>query len=264
MIVYYAVGGGLGHLTRARRVLDALGLRDDARIVTASAYARDARVTAGIPIVEVPPQLEHDVAAHREWMAELEAERLLVDAFPGGIQGELCGLGAPMDLVARLLRWDEYRRAVPDPLPCFGTTYVIEELAPQQDAFVRAHSERVVGLDLADGRAAAPLAPRDAPYWLIVHSGPEDEVRELIAYTGELHPPSLVLVATQCDVPLPQGFERVDAYPASTLYPHAGRIITAAGFNVMLETEPWRDKHAVVPFPRRFDDQYLRAARRRP
>jgi len=31
----------------------------------------------------------------------------------------------------------------------------------------------------------------------------------------------------------------------------------------MLETEAWRDKHSVVPFPRKFDDQFLRAARRK-
>ena len=28
VILYYALGGGLGHLTRARKVLEALGLRD--------------------------------------------------------------------------------------------------------------------------------------------------------------------------------------------------------------------------------------------
>lgn len=263
MIFYYAVGGGLGHLTRARRVLETLELRDDVSIVTASPYARDPRVTGGVRIVEVPHHLEHDVEAHRRWMAELDADRLIVDAFPGGIQGELCGLAVPMDLVARLLRWSEYRRVVPGELPRFETTYVIEELTPELDAFVCTHSTHVVPLGLGGKWAGEPVASPGDPYWLIVHSGPEEEVRELIAYTAELQPSARVLVATQCDVPLEDGFERVDAYPASALYPNAERIITAAGFNVMLETEPWRDKHAVVPFPRRFDDQYLRASRRR-
>lgn len=267
MILYYALGGGLGHLTRGRRVLEALAL--DATILTASPYARDPRVTGGIPIVEVPAHLEHDLEAHRGWMRALDAERLIVDTFPGGIQGELCGLEMPMDLVARLLRWDEYRRAVPDELPSFETTWIVEKLTPDHDAFVRANSRRVVSLGaraFSPQRAGSPRPLQS--FWLIVHSGPEDEVRELIAYTSELRAladnvPERILVATQCDTALAEGFERIDAYPIADLYPQAARIISAAGFNVMLETEPWRHKHDVVPFARRYDDQYERAARRR-
>jgi len=268
MILYYALGGGLGHLTRGRRVLELLGLAGDAAIVTASPYARDARVTGGIPIVEVPPHLEHAVEEHRAWMRALDAERLIVDTFPGGIQGELCGLEMPMDLVARLLRWDEYRRAVPGELPSFETTWVVEALAPDHDAFVRANSRRVVSLECGGNASAFRSARQYEKFWLIVHSGPEDEVRELIAYASELRAladdaPERILVATRCDTPFPSGFERIDAYPIADLYPRAARIISAAGFNVMLETEPWRHKHDVVPFARRYDDQYERAARRR-
>jgi hypothetical protein len=104
--------------------------------------------------------------------------------------------------------------------------------------------------------------------WLIVHSGPEDEVRELVAYAEELcrienEPPRRILVATRCDLELPGGYERIDAYPVDHLYPHAAKIISAAGFNVMLETAPWRDKHHVLPFARKFDDQFFRAAARK-
>ena len=267
MILYYAVGGGLGHLTRGRRVLELLGLAGDAAIVTASPYARDARVTGGIPIIEVPPHLEHALDEHRAWMRGLAADSLLVDTFPGGIHGELCGFDVPMHLVARMLRWDEYRRAVPDQLPSFETTWIVEELEPDHDAFVRENSRVIVPLDL---RCATPSPAADGrdPFWLIVHSGPEDEVGELIAYTSELRAmaidrPERILVATRCSNPLPEGFERIDVYPAAAFFARAERIISAAGFNVMLETEPWRDKHDVVPFGRRFDDQYRRAARRR-
>ncbi len=60
-----------------------------------------------------------------------------------------------------------------------------------------------------------------------------------------------------------QGKIKAELYPAAQLFPAASRIISAAGFNVMLETEAWRAKHDVVPFARKFDDQYRRAARRR-
>jgi hypothetical protein len=262
MILYYALGGGLGHLTRGRRVLETLGLTAQAAFVTASPYAKDPRVTGGIPVIDVPKELEHTPAAHHTWirgiLREHRTERLLVDTFPGGIQGELCGLDIEMDLVARILRWDEYRRVVPGELPTFDTTWLAE------DAEVRTTTRRTVPLDLAP--APSPAIESD-DYWLIVHSGPEDEVRELVAYAAELrtlaHNPAPVRVATRTPIPLPPGFALIDEYPASRLYPAAARIITAAGFNTILETAPWRSKHHAVPFARRFDDQYLRAARAR-
>jgi hypothetical protein len=228
MIVYYAVGGGLGHLVRAQRVLEKLGLHD-AVIVTASPHAE--RVCRSF--LRVPPELEHDRLAHRDWLRGLGAERLIADAFPGGIQGELCGLDLPVDYVARLLRWDAYRAAVPFELPRIGTTYVVEELT-------HAPFGTVVPLDLS-----LPHVPvvEEEPYWVVVHSGPGEEVRELVAYARELGAPRQLLVA--------------HTVPAAHLFP------AAAKFNVMLETEQWRAKHAVVPFARRFDDQYVRAARRR-
>jgi hypothetical protein len=269
MILYYAVGGGLGHLTRGRRVLEALGLQERAAFVTASPYARDERVTGGIPVIEVPPQLERAPAEHRTWLRNLirerQPERLIADAFPAGIQGELSGLPIAMDHVARILRLDEYRRAVTDEMPRFGTTWMVEELAPDHEAFVRAQSERVVALDLTP---VPPVHVAAESFWLVVHSGPDEEVSELVEYAANLRdlavdPPARIVVATRCNVPLPAGFELTGEYPVTHLFPSAARIISAAGFNVMCETAGWAAKHHVVPFARRFDDQYLRAARRR-
>ncbi|HET8775320.1 MAG TPA: hypothetical protein VFP80_16085, partial [Thermoanaerobaculia bacterium] len=126
MIHYYALGGGLGHLTRGRRVLEALGL--EATFLTASAYASDPRVTGGFPVIQVPPDLSS------EWLRSIVRERLIVDTFPCGIQGELAGLDVPMDLVARRLRWDEYRRAVPHPVPRFDRVWLMEDLEPAHEA----------------------------------------------------------------------------------------------------------------------------------
>jgi len=250
MIAYYAVGGGLGHMTRARRVLDALGI-DDA-VIVASAKP-DARVTGRYPVVDS--------------LRSLRPDRIIADAFPLGLFGELANIDVPMDYVARLLRWDEYRRCVPAPLPRFGTMYVVEEITHSVPC------DRVVTWNagvLAGWTGGVPPPRRDGaapavettalPYWLIVHSGPEHEVRELIAYAEDLqkieNDKSEIVVVSQCGIGL-------DIVPASALFAAAKRIISAAGFNVMLETEPYRDKHHVVPMPRRFDDQFARAARRR-
>lgn len=227
MILYYAVGGGLGHLARARRVLTRLGLRDRAVILTA---VEEPRITDGIP-----------TATSADFLAY---ERIIVDAFPCGLLGELQDIDVPMDYVARLLQWDAYTSATGAVMPHFETTYLVEPVTHALD------SDRVVELDLSE----PPFEAEEEDFWLVAHSGDDDEVRHLADYAHEL-----------------QQIEGIDApiiiarrtFPLAPLLARASRIVSAAGFNIMLETEPWRQKHHVVPLPRRFDDQFTRAARRR-
>ncbi|MEO8362368.1 MAG: hypothetical protein ABI672_20240 [Vicinamibacteria bacterium] len=248
MTLYYAVGGGLGHQARAQRVLRALGL-DHAEIMTSA---------------DLPADLEGDREAHRRWLEpRTRGRHVIVDAFPAGIQGELSGIeGATFDHVARLLRWKSYREAVPFDPPYFATTYVVEGLDGEHEAMIRANSERVVTLALSPPLPSEPEVSLAAPYSLIVHSGPTPEVEELVAYARELGDHAFHVV-TRCDVALPEGFHRLTTDRPFDYFERAERLVTAAGFNVMLETEPWRHKRHIVPFPRRYDDQFLRAARAR-
>lgn len=267
MILYYAIGSGLGHLTRGRRVLEALALAQAATFVTASPYAEDVRVTGGIPVIRRAATSGARPRCASRLVRRGCARRQTPDRRYVSLRdsGEVGGLDVPMDLVARLLRWNEYRRVVPDGIPCFDTVWRIEELTPEHEVALQAQARRILPLDLG----ASPIpAAEPGNYWVVVHSGPEAEVRELVEYAEELravavNPPERVVVASPCPVPLPSGFVSRDVYPAAQLFPGAARIISAAGFNVMLETEPWRAKHVVLPFARKFDDQYRRAARRR-
>ncbi|MDA0183149.1 hypothetical protein OJ997_22760 [Solirubrobacter phytolaccae] len=238
MILYYALGGGLGHLTRARKVL---GDREDAVLLTASGHARDPRVTAGRPVIPVPRRLGHERAAFRGWiealLADLQPDELLVDAFPGGVLGELCGLELPSArLIARRLRWDVYAQRLDGPLPRYATVHQLEELGYDPPGPVEP-------LTLPHAPPGEPLASQ--PHTLVVHAGPDHELQQLLALaegnTVVVHP------------------RHHDVYPAEPHLAHAERIITGAGFNAMHETEPYRDRHTAVAFPRQLDDQHARA-----
>ena len=171
-------------------------------------------------------------------------ERIIVDAFPCGILGELRDIDIPMDYVARLLQWDAYAAATGAVMPHFETTYVVEPLTHAVD------SNRIIELDLRE----PPCEAAEEDFWLVAHSGSDDEVQHLAAHAREL-----------------QQIEGIDApiviarrtFPLAPMLARAARIVSAAGFNIMLETEAWARKHEVVPLPRRFDDQFTRAARRR-
>jgi len=164
VILYYAIGGGLGHLVRARAVLHTLGVSDRAAVVTASRFAADRRVVDDVPVIRVPEALDGDRAALWRWLADLVAglrpERLVVDAFPAGVLGELRAPGVPIDHVARLVRWSRYARRLDRPLPRIDTTFVVEPLRGDQRSALVAASARMVPLALVD----PPAPARDPRY----------------------------------------------------------------------------------------------------
>ena len=280
MILVYAEGGGLGHLTRLRALVHTLGLVDPVTVISSSPAAADPRVAGGLDVLTMPFRRE-DVAARRAWLARTVAElapaRLVVDAFPAGLSGELDAAvvgSIPCDHVARLLRWPAYRRVLPADPVRFRTTYRLEDLDPDHAGHLAATSERVVPLDLVDPPGAAvvprwPGASDDRPRWLVAHSGPAAEVAELLAYARDLaavegvRPDLVVASPAGAAPPAAPDLVAVDHYPVWPLFPMADRVITAAGYNVVRQLTDHPDRHTVVPMPRRFDDQFERARRLR-
>jgi hypothetical protein len=210
-------------------VLDALEL--DAVILTASPFGGDKRITGPHRALKVPRRLGHDRDAFRAWLKPLlrDAGEILVDTFPGGILGELCGLTLPRaTLIARRLRWDVYEQRLDGPLPHYDVTYEVEPLGVGEP------------LELPQSPIGVPLT--DEPHWVVVHAGPQHEVDALIEHAREA--PKLIVA---------------DIYPVAPHLAHAERVITAGGFNAVHENARWRERHTIVPFPRALDDQFARA-----
>lgn len=281
MILYYALGGGLGHLTRARAVAHTLGLAD-LTLLAASPHAANRRVGGALPVIAAPPALAADRAAWRDWLAalldRLAPAALYLDAFPVGILGELCDFslppGLPVHYLARRLRWAVYGPLLAGQPPTLTVAHRLEPLEADHERFLRAHARTVAPLALRDPPAALPptahtaiaaLTAAGRPLWLVVHAGPDDETAELLAYAADLarlegRDPALAVIAPAPLAELPPGVGYLDVYPATPLFPLADRIITAAGFNAMRQLAPFRHKHRYLPFPRRYDDQFARAA----
>ncbi|RKS72242.1 hypothetical protein BZB76_5063 [Actinomadura pelletieri DSM 43383] len=257
MIACYAAGDGLGHLTRLRSVLHTLRRDGPVTVATASPFAADPRVTGGWHVVSS--------------LDGVAADEVIVDAFPAGLRGELTGVpagarpaGPRVTHLARLLRWDAYRPLLPADPPRFDRTFVLEPLDPAHHAYLCSVSTEVVPLTLAD----PPAEPLDVDGWLIVHSGPDAETLELVAYARDMAAvegvrPPMTLVSPRRPDGLPPGVAHLDAYPACPPGPNVERVVTAAGFNAVRQYEPWRHMHRMLPFPRSLDDQFARASRAR-
>lgn len=282
MVLYYAMGGGLGHLVRARAVLHTLGLERGAALLSASPHARDPRVVGELPVHQPPEDVRDDASAVAAWVVEtitrLGPGALIVDAFPAGLLGELRLLRAPppTTYVARLLRWSAYAPlALGSPLR-FARALVLEDLHPEHATFTASVAAEVEPLALRDPPAlpsATPVPALPARFSLVVHAGDDPEISELVAYARELAArdgrtpgtalePVLVCRPGPASSILP-GTSRVDLHPPTALFARATRIVTACGFNVMRQLAPFSAKHHFLPFPRRYDDQYTRAARAR-
>ena len=224
--------------------------------------------------MRVPRRLARSRAQFGAWLKDtlrsLAPSAVVVDAFPLGILGELADQSVlpevPLYHVARLLKWDAYRNAFTGTPRKFQVSYAVEDLAPEHGDFLAQNSERVLPLELSSIRISKTKNPfGEKPVWLVVHSGPAAEVRELLAFSFknsriENVKPHYVVVSPRA-LDLPAGVTRVAHDRAWELFPHAERIVTGCGFNSMLEAAPWRAKHLYLPFERRFDDQFLRAER---
>lgn len=278
--LYYAMGGGLGHLTRARAVLAALD--EKARVLSVSPHAADPHVTAGLDLLSAPSDVARSADAFGLWFGELlheiEPRILYMDCFPAGLFGELCRVDLPRGLevrhIARRLRWDRYRPLIQDGALRLSRVYRIEPLTDDHLAWLHSHSDQVTQLELSPDGAVPPITPEiretlaslSAPSWLVVHSGPWSEVKTLLDYGREMaaaeqEKPTFIVVTQSYPAAKAQDVLHLPIYPARPLYPLVDRIISACGFNTMHETSAFREKHRFLPMPRRFDDQYARAAR---
>lgn len=282
MIVYYAFGSGLGHLTRAQAVLHTLRLHDDVTLLSSSKFAGDPRVMGHCNVRQMPAEMILDPARTREWInraiEDLQPSEFYIDAFPVGLVGEFADSGAPYGIptiyVARLLRWDRYAKLLPENPRFVDKTLIVEPLTDDHQEFVDQCSRAQSRVELVDPPqliTRADLARLDnltaEPFWLVAHSAPPAEIYQLVTYAQEMQALERrccrILLATDTDVGRPlEGVTVVSMYPLAPLIDQAERVITACGYNSMRQLAPYAKKHRFLPFERRFDDQFLRAARR--
>lgn len=271
--LYYAVGGGLGHLQRGRSMMYTLAWqREEVLFLHSSPYA--SHLLEGIHHVCVPLEFNQKRETYQMWLLDFlnqhHFEEIYLDTFPLGIMGEWNGLRnhqINFYYVARYVKWAAYevliRRAI-----FFETVYQVECLNPKQTRFIQQNSNNIIDLSLKIPQQQLPEAlaifikKQKNPIWLIVHSTPLSELQQLIDLAFNMKKQSQssaqLWVITQEDISL-KGITVFNNIVPHTLFEQVEKIFTACGFNSMLETKAFRHKHHFIPFERRFDDQFKRA-----
>ena len=272
-LLYYAPGGGWGHLSRTAAVLHSLGLEaEDLLLISPSAAIQ--KLVPQANGLRLPEHLAQDKAGLQAFLsAEFRAfapDLVLTDCFPGGILGELYAWADwgswTWQHVARHIRAGSYPYLVGQSPP-YQLIHACEPLEAEQEAFLKAQAE-LRPLLLLDP-PPPPLSPALAayrqtqrPFWLVCHAGPRAEVQTLCLWAKQLHQQAQtqadLLVLSNEDPQVPD-FQFFNHYPAWPLFEPAERLITACGFNNMRQTLAYAHKHHFRPFRRRFDDQFRRA-----
>lgn len=283
-ILCYALGGGLGHLTRSLalgRQLQRRGLGLVAVLTNSPQAGLCAR--EGLEARRLPRRDGTSPQALAAWVQQVVARQsprlLIVDTFPRGLLGELPGLLAhrpcPAVLVLRRLREDYVRRY---DLPSFVRTHYdrvllveegleewrlqlgpwaqeippilirsAEELLPPEEARKRLHcpGNRPVVLGVGAGN------PTQVQRFLALllkawrHSGQKADLR--LATAGPLRPgPWTPLL--------------IHYYPLFELFRGISLVIGACGYHLFHETRAAGVPALFLPQNRLYDDQFARAA----
>ncbi|GAB4416422.1 MAG: hypothetical protein OHK0039_25730 [Bacteroidia bacterium] len=276
-ILYYALGGGLGHLTRAMAFADMQGWTD-VHILTSHPMA--AQVVPSHRLVQVPresidpliyaPWLQH-------WWAAQSYQDIYIDAFPSGIVGELSRLPGIQDRrlwhLARRLQFGNYAPLIGEKPLHYHEVLQLEALEKPHAQWLRRHSDHIRPFTIDYPTPALPPDVQAAweaipgPRWLVVHAGSSEETATLLRHTQrrakqwarKTRVSPTILLSSTLQASLTASVQRFDHYPAAALFPLADYLVTACGFNTMMQTLPYRDKHLFIPFYRRYDDQFARA-----
>ncbi len=268
-ILYYAMGGGLGHLTRTLAIADELGtLASSLRVLGSSDLMPMVLASSGHVLDRLPGDKLVSKESYYGFLSEYidrhQFASIILDTFPFGMVGEWLTLAKdiPKMLIARSLRWDRYADVInmnkngghQYPLH----TLVIEPLDSDYEAELREHSA-VAYLHEPILRGRSPRregaeSPGLVNRCAVVHSGNENERDLLHGYASKL------LQEMKMSVPIDTIFPDQKIYPADDLLSSYAYIVSGAGYNMAAmasQAGPCR-RHFLFPFTRKYDDQHTR------
>lgn len=287
MIIYYAMGAGLGHISRALTILKTLNQPEPVILLTNSQYLIETTETdqhdhglqpiiqsafGDIAVKKPDAEIFSQRNKLRDWLQcllqEMQPDQFFIDTFPAGIKGEIdFPLPAQSHYIARILKWEAYGHLVTQ-LPYFQSCHILERLhdahfkiSKQQSKQIHRYTLPPTSVNNAPANATPFLIDN---YCLILHSGPWHETQQLIAMAQEhllyrQEKLTLLLASPQRPIALDADIHHVSVYPATNLMASASAIVSAAGYNSIREMQGKTGPHWYMPFHRRFDDQFFRA-----
>ncbi|AXT59555.1 hypothetical protein D1816_04020 [Aquimarina sp. AD10] len=272
MHVFYAHGGGLGHLTRISKLIKILEIPvNDVLIITPSTFTKYFKSYTFVKILwnETVAEWSNTI---KNTIESYTITTFYVDTFPFGIKGELSSVYTAFPkleyvYVSRVLKWQNYLDAIPVKTAIkFSKTIILEIMYDEHMIWIKNNSKKIKQIMLQNKQVSS-ISFHDKPYILIVHSGGKEDVLKICNRASKDYhnkPEIVMVVFTQVDINIKDSriLLHKDIYPVSQYFEHAKKIYTAAGFNSIQELQSYNDKHVVIPLNKLYDDQFFRYEKR--
>ena len=272
MIFYYAIGGGLGHISRAISFLKSQNISNSDSIILATEQKQfDLNINKNIIYTNLEsPILLRDLIENI--IHQYSISKIYIDTFPFGIKGEFINLKTNIDkfLIARILKYDVYLNdisksnlSIENPKTLFKCIYKIEKLNSDYESAISNFSNQFISLSLYDNQKFIESKENNIePYYMIAHTGSLEELQVLMEhakdYANQNSFKGKILIFSPNFIESDNFISLKFQYGINEYYPQATLMFTGCGFNTMNELRPFRKKHIRIPFKRRYDDQYLR------
>ncbi|WP_405414529.1 hypothetical protein [Maribacter sp. Asnod1-A12] len=192
---------------------------------------------------------------------EYEIDTLVVDVFPAGFYGELEKSITDINsvqtiLLARIVSKDYFKKYGS---PVYDIIYTLENGI----ALANYQYKKMIPFTLQQKpRERSQEVILKKPYFVVMHSSPIDEVlllyKQALLYRTDEH----IYIYSFCVIDKALILENTKIISGNGIDSHildnASKIFTGCGFNSTLETEKYREKQQIIPFKRKYDDQFLR------
>ncbi len=273
--MYYAVGGGMGHITRAKAVLYTAEIeKEEVIICTASKYAGELLKDYNYEII--PGELAYDKSELQNWLLDFikthEIGGVYLDVFPGGIIGEW--MDFPLKelnffYMARIFKYLFYQSKFKGSFPSFSEIFICEKIPKDQLDWTRKLGKKISFFNLFYEEKSSSESLRkqfeksDQTNWIIVHSGPEKEVEVLFQEAIDLAnmektDAKFWLISGTLPDSLKGKVEYIGSQTFNDLLELSDLIISACGFNTMHQLKFIKTRHVSIPFERKYDNQFWR------
>lgn len=280
MILYYANGGGLGHLKRTSAVIHTLKLPSKKIILlTASSYHSDNYLPNFYDIIPIPHKYANDLQSYRFWLKEIIIKYtitdIFLDVFPVGLVGEWQNLESwlplpypSFHLIARLLNWENYQRLIVTKPPIFHKIYAVESLNFALKNYLLQYNQTIENLNLIYPKTEFNNPEKEIyqeleNYGLVIHSEPMNELKILIDNAKDTI--DLLKIDLQLVIISKVRIKHTKHKFVYTNHPEkyiekAKLVFTGGGFNSIDLAKKYPKKHFITPFQRFYDLQFVRVA----
>ncbi len=266
MHLFYAYGAGLGHLNRVCNFIYSQNITlSNCIILTNSDHIHF--IPKPIIVLHKRTTFFKDKVAFSKYLnnciANYKITTLVVDVFPDGFYGEFGKLFSNLKsiktiLLARILKETYFEE---HSCPKYDEILLLEKgIAVENYKYIK-----LINYTLKiKPRAETKRVEVKTPYFLIIHSFPKEEVLLLYKQALLYRSNENIYIFTYSQLEfvndeLEEKTTIITGKKASdTLLKNAIKIFSGCGFNTLLETEKYRKKQHVIPFKRRFDDQFKR------